>query len=80
MKLGIEWIDKRLLLLLGVKDIPKESEMLGGKKGMFPYMKLMTIMRTSSIMMKIKLQCLMGADLNQGEKGVVVPKRSEMAR
>ena len=48
-------IDKQLLLLLGVRSIPKESIILEGKKGMHTWMILMTTTRMSSKMKRINL-------------------------
>jgi hypothetical protein len=53
MRFGIQWIGKTLLLPLGAWTIPKESLMLKGKKGVHPWMILMTTTSMSSKMKSI---------------------------
>ena len=71
MIFGIEWIGKTLLLLLCVRSVPKEPLMLKGKEGVRVLMILMTTIRMSLKMKRIKLHLTMRAGLRQGEKGVV---------
>jgi len=49
MRFTIGWIGKTLLLLLGARSVPKESPMLEGKKGVRPWMILMTTTRMKRI-------------------------------
>ena len=51
----IKWIGKMLLLLLCERNVPKEPPMLEGKEGVRPLMILMTTIRMSLKMKRIKL-------------------------
>jgi len=69
MRFGIGWIGKMLLLILCMRSIPKESLMLEGKKGVLMWMILMTTMRMSSKVKRIKLH-----------EGMFVPKGKRHGR
>ena len=55
MIFGIGWIGKTLLSLLCERSVPKEPLMLEGKEGIRALLILMTTMRMSLKMKRIKL-------------------------
>jgi hypothetical protein len=70
MRFGIGSISMTLLLLLGVRGIPKELLMLEGKKGVHTWMILMMTTMMSSKMKIIELSTVRAGSC-QGEEGVV---------